>query len=97
MVVFLNIAEVEGNTTAISEHVTTGAGPRTTLRENVFCVLSARDPIHLPVHTQSFSPRHFSALTLQLRAYNSTTNTYENYPTTSPKIGLWFKLVTSDC
>lgn len=95
MVVFLSIAEVEGNTTVISEYV--GAGPRTTLHENVFCVLSASNPIHLPVHTQSFSPRHLSALTLQLRNYDPTTNTYENYPATSPKIGLWFKLITDDC
>ena len=38
-----------------------------------------------------------SSLTLQLRTYNPATNTYENYPSTSPKIGLWFKLVTDDC
>jgi hypothetical protein len=97
MVVFLSIAEIDGNTTAISEHVSTGAGPRTTLHENVFCVLSASNPIHQPFHTQTFSPRHMSSLTLQLRTYNPATNTYENYPSTSPKIGLWFKLVTDDC
>ena len=47
------------------------------------------------VHTQSFNPRHISALTLQLRTYNPTLNVYTNY--TGQKVGLWFKLTTDDC
>jgi hypothetical protein len=109
MVLFLSIDEVDGNTVAISHHRSVGAGPVTTLREKVFCVLGANDYKHVPVHTQSFNPRHLTALTLKLRTYNPTTNTYVDYPATttstatppvttnSPKIGLWFKLVTDDC
>jgi hypothetical protein len=97
MVLFLSIDEVDGNTVAISHHTSVGAGPVTTLQEKVFCVLGANDYRHTPVHTQSFSPRHLSALTLKLRTYNPTTNTYVAYPATSPKVGLWFKLVTNDC
>ena len=97
MVVLLSIAEVDGNTTAISHHTpSTGVGgPRSTLHEKVFCVLSASNPIRDPVHTQSFNPRHMSALTLQLRTYNPTLNVYTNY--TGQKVGLWFKLTTDDC
>ena len=109
MVLFLSIDEIEGNTVAISHHTSVGAGPVTTLQEKVFCVLGANDYRHTPVHTQSFSPRHLSSLTLQLRKYNAVTNTYDLYPATTtstatppvttnnPKIGLWFKLVTDDC
>lgn len=95
MVVLLSIAEVDGNTTAISHHDSVGAGPRSTLHEKVFCVLSASNPIREPVHTQSFNPRHISALTLQLRKYDPTLNVYTNY--TGQKVGLWFKLTTDDC
>jgi hypothetical protein len=95
--ILLSIDEVEGNTTAISHHASVGAGPLTTLRENVYCVLGASNYLHTPVHTQSFNPRHLSALTLKLRTYNPATNTYVDYPANSPKVGLWFKLVTDDC
>ena len=93
----LSIDEIEGNTTAISQHIpSTGVGgPRTTLREKVYCVLGANNYLHTPVHTQSFNPRHISALTLQLRTYNPTLNVYTNY--TGQKVGLWFKLTTDDC
>ena len=91
MTILLSIDEIEGNTTAISHNV------NTTLREKVFCVLGSSNYLHTPVHTQSFNPRHLSALTLKLRTYNPTTNTYVDYPATSPKVGLWFKLVTDDC
>ena len=91
MSLLLSIDEVEGNTTAIS-HVSTGS----TLREKVFCVLDSGFPnLHKPVHTQNFSPRHLSALTLHLRAYNQFTSTFVPY--SGSKVGLWFKLTTDDC
>ena len=89
MSLLLSIDEVEGNTTAISHH--TGS----TLREKVFCVLDGNLNYDRPVHTQSFNPRHFSALTLRLRTYDPTLNVYTNY--TGEKVGLWFKLTTDDC
>ena len=95
---FLSIDEVEGNTTAISHYTSTGAGPRTTLHEKVFCVLDVGGDypnLHKPVHTQNFSPRHLSALTLHLRAYNQFTSTFVPY--SGSKVGLWFKLTTDDC
>jgi hypothetical protein len=99
MVLYLSIDEIEGNTVVISHHTSVGAGPVTTLQEKVFCVLGANNYRHTPVHTQSFSPRHLSKLTLHLRTYNAVTNTYNLLPATtnSSKIGLWFKLVTDDC
>ena len=90
MSLLLSIDEVEGNTTAIS-HVSTGS----TLREKVFCVLDGNLNYDRPVHTQSFNPRHLSALTLNLRTYNATQNVYTNY--SGQKVGLWFKLTTDDC
>jgi hypothetical protein len=67
-------------------------------RERVYTVhADVSNYLHTPVHTQSFNPRHLSALTLKLRTYNPATNTYVDYPTNSPKVGLWFKLVTDDC
>ena len=88
----LSIDEIEGNTTAISQHIpSTGVGgPRTTLREKVYCVLGANNYLHTPVHTQSFNPRHISALTLQLRSlpltrftarWTSTTRSWRTPPT----------------
>ena len=93
MSLLLSIDEVEGNTTAIS-HVSIG-GPVSTLREKVFCVLDGSLNYDRPVHTQSFNPRHLSALTLQLRTYDATQNVYTNY--SGQKVGLWFKLTTDDC
>lgn len=90
MSLLLSIDEVEGNTTAIS-HVRTGS----TLREKVFCVLDGNLNYDRPVHTQSFNPRHLSALTLNLRTYDATKNVYTNY--SGQKVGLWFKLTTDDC
>jgi hypothetical protein len=99
MVVFLSIAEIDGNTSVIS--VPTGsrfATQNSALQEKVFCVLTEGNTLRTqPVHTQTFNPRHISTLTLNLRSYNPVTNTYEDYPTTSPKVGLCFKIVTADC
>ena len=96
--VFLSIGEVDGNTTAISHYTSNGAGPRSTLHEKVYCVLrlpNLGSSWGSPIHTQSFSPRHLSALTLHLRTYDQWTNTYVDY--TGPNVGLWFKLITDDC
>jgi hypothetical protein len=96
--VFLSIGEVDGNTTAISHYTGNGAGPRATLHEKVYCVLRLPNlgaSWGSPIHTQSFSPRHLSALTLHLRTYDQWTNTYVDY--TGPNVGLWFKLITDDC
>lgn len=89
---FLSIDEIEGNTTVISR-----AGPRTTWHEKVFCVLDLGSVPNQskPVHTQSFSPRHISALTLNLRVFDQFTNTFEPY--SGSNIGLWLKLTTDDC
>ena len=92
----MTIGEIEGNTTAISHYTSTGAGPRTTLHEKVFCVLDIGDlGLSKPIHAQSFSPRHLSALTLNLRTYNQFTNVFEPY--SGSRVGLWFKLTTDDC
>ncbi len=91
----MTIGEIEGNTTAISHYTSTGAGPRTTLHEKVFCVLGDSNYLHTPVHAQSFSPRHLSALTLHLRTYDKWTNTFVPY--SGSRVGLWFKLTTDDC
>jgi len=107
----LSIGELEGNTTVISHYdrrhvivgtgtsavsVSTGAGPHITLHEKVFCVLDFGGiNLSKPVHAQSFSPRHLSALTLNLRTYDQWTNTFVPY--SGSRVGLWFKLTTDDC
>ena len=94
----LTIEEIEGNVTAISHHVSVNAGPVTTLREKVFCVLGTNHPVltYSPVHTYHFNSRHLSMLTLQIRAYDPMSNTYVPYSGPA-KIGLWIKLFTDDC
>ena len=96
----LGIDEIEGNTTAIVHKVV--APHNETLREKTFCVLGQLRNVHTPVHTDTFTPRHLSALTLTLRQYDSATGTFKPYPATNsagannPKVGLWFKIQTMD-
>jgi hypothetical protein len=93
----LTIDEIEGNVTAISHHASVNAGPVTTLREKVFCVLGVNHPsLYSPVHTYHFNSRHLSMLTLQIRAYDPISNTYVPYSGPA-KIGLFIKLFTEDC
>ena len=99
----LGIDEIEGNTTAIVHKLGTVERPHNeTLREKTFCVLGQLNNIHMPVHTDTFTPRHLSALTLTLRQYDSATGTFTPYPATNsagannPKVGLWFKIQTLD-
>ena len=99
----LGIDEIEGNTTAIVHKLGTVTAPHNeTLREKTFCVLGQLRNVHTPVHTNTFTPRHLSALTLTLRQYDSATGTFKPYPATNsagannPKVGLWFKIQTLD-
>lgn len=96
----LGIDEIEGNTTAIVHKVISPHNE--TLREKVFCALGQQGNVYSPVHTDTFTPRHLSALTLTLRQYDSATGTFKPYPATNsagannPKVGLWFKIQTLD-
>ena len=100
----LGIDEIEGNTTVIVHKVVAPPLPpiNETLREKTFCVLGQLRNVHTPVHTNTFTPRHLSALTLTLRQYDSATGTFKPYPATNsagannPKVGLWFKIQTLD-
>jgi hypothetical protein len=97
----LNIDEIEGNMTTIVHNAT-----HESLREKVFYVLSNYGNVHTPIHTQTFTPRHLSALTVTLRRYDAATGTFEPEtfepidaprPPLPPKVGLWFKIQTEDC
>jgi len=95
----LNIDEIEGNMTTIVHNAT-----HESLREKVFYVLSNYGKVHTPIHTQTFTPRHLSALTVTLRRYDAATGTFKPIvnvfpppPPLPPKVGLWFKIQTEDC
>ena len=90
--ILLSINEIEGNTTAIQY-----TKQKTILREKVFAVLNndtMPNMLH-PVHAQSITPRHISALTIELRTYDHELNAYVDY--TGSKVALWFKITTDDC
>lgn len=97
MSLLLSIDEIEGNTTAITIQQPFGSGPVTTLREKVFCALSTNYPtqIYSPLHSCSFTSKHLSALTINIRQFSNSTNTYK--PFTSSSIALWFKLTVAKC
>ena len=97
MSLLLSIDEIEGNTTAITIQQPNGSGPVTTLREMVFCALSTNYPtqIYSPIHSCSFTSKHLSALTINIRQFDQATKTYTPY--TSSPIALWFKLTVAKC
>ena len=74
----LNIDEIEGNMTTIVHNAT-----HESLREKVFYVLSNYGNVHTPIHTQTFTPRHLSALTVTLRRYDAATGTFTSGDDTS--------------
>jgi hypothetical protein len=94
----LGIDEIEGNTTVIVHKVVAPPLPpiNETLREKTFCVLGQLKNINTPVHSDTFTPRHLSALTLTLRQYDSVTGTFTPAGANDPKVGLWFKIQTLD-
>lgn len=95
----LSIDEVEGRTTAISHYTSVGSGPVTTLREKVFCVLGTNHPAisYSPVQSLKFTPKHISALTINIRIYEAQRNIYRPLDANHAKIGLWFKLTLHKC
>ena len=74
----LTIDEIEGKMTAISHYTSVGSGPVTTLREKVFCVLGTNHPAisYSPVQSLKFTPKHLSALTINIRMYEAQRNIY---------------------
>ena len=52
--------------------------------------------VHLPSAVQSlkFTPKHLSALTINIRMYEAERNIYRSLDENAAKIGLWFKLTS---
>lgn len=99
MSLLLSIDEVEGKMTAISHYKSVGSGPVTTLREKVFCVLGTNHPAlsYSPVQSLKFTPKHLSALTINIRIYDEQRNIYKPLDANHAEIGLWFKLTLTQC